>query len=49
MKTKSVRRQLSVNTGTIIENPLTGFYIEPKAVSEKAIGNFEILEKSEIY
>ena len=49
MKTKSVRRQLQVNNRTIIENPLTDLYIKPKAVSEMTIGNFKILEKSEIY
>ena len=49
MKAKFVGRYSSVNTLTIIENSLTGFNIEPKAVSEKTIGNFKIFEKSEIY
>ena len=49
MKTKYVGRQLSVKTRTIIENPLTGFYIEPKAASEKTTGNFKKFGKSETY
>ena len=48
MYLKSVRKWLSVKTGTII-NQLTGFYIAPKATSENNLGNFKIIEKSEIH
>ena len=46
---KSVRKYLSAKTRTVIENQLTGFYVAPKGISEKTIGNLKIFEKSEIY
>ena len=46
---KSVRKYLSVKARSIIENQCIGFYIAPKAISEKTIGNFKIFEKSKMH